>query len=1350
MGKSTGQIIGTVVGTVVGYFVGYPMLGAAVGGMIGGAIDPPKGPDIRGPRLSDLNVQTSSYGVVIPRVYGTVALTGNVFWIENNKLAEHEKTEEQGGKGGGGGATATSYWYSATFALGLCEGPIVGVRRIWVSGKLIYDVGSSDLGAQIYSMGALYEAAYAGIFNGLFGESKDTGPQQGGKSFTLYTGSETQTANARMEATLGVGNVPAYRGLAYLVFEDFDLTDYGNSLMGAQIKVEVLTASDTNPDSQIVARSIAPASSPNGSAYGSVRLAGDRIRETSIVFNADNFDIYSVYSQYHVITTDSFQFSSSVSLPLYHDEYLFGKGFTKVIQSDVDVVLFALSQNPTVHVIGYSPSGEKIMDSGPHAPAELPYEGVGRAVIDRGEVFFVSSSSTKVAKMPFSVYGSMPDSGLGLACPVTLSAAVHDVEEASASENFLFCVDRVASNGTGSTVVLKFDRTDLSLVDTFTYAVSGSYAKIFAVSDDWFYTLHTSGDIYTWIQGAATPTGQNYSGHGVLFTDSYLLGGAGSVFFVARPVSGSLQQLDIFALTSQITSVPAILGDIVEAECLKVGLIQSSDIDRTALVQEVRGYRVTQVAAVRTGIEVLQGAWPFDVTQSGYKIKFIMRGGASVGTVQSDDLGASSDNKNKPISITESREQDSQLARKAVISYLDVSREYDVSEQSAERLNTDAVNIRSIEMPIVLTADEAAQMVERLLYLWWLERRDLTFSLPPTWLAIEPADVVQVISDTATFEARVTQAQYLPDGVIEVSAKYNDGPVYVSTAVGAEPPYTGQVLSFAGATSAYLLDVPALLDSMDTPGFIAAVYGETAGWPGGTLMQSGDQGSTWQVAQGFAGVTPSPVGVMVSDSGPVRFDSINSRKVSLWLTCGSLISVNEIQLLAGANHFAYGAHGRWEIIAAKTCVDNGDGTWYLTDIISGRFGTEWAASLHASNDAVILLDQTLARFVGQSSNSIGLPRLYRAITKGATLDSANNIEFTYSGKNLECLSPVYVSGGRNTSNDWAISWVRRTRIGGEWADRIDVPLNEASESYVVEVYGEAGYTTLKRTISATSATVTYTSAQQTTDFGAAQSTLYVKVYQVSAAVGYGFPATVTLAASSATALPPFIQTLLADQHWASVVLAMHMDGSDGGTTFTDVKGHTITRFNVVTSTTAYKYGTASAYFPGNVNHYLTTPAVSDFLFGSGDFTVDFWIRVNASSQGKVVGIWSDTSGTGFSWKVRVGNDRIEFVYSTTGANSFYLTTTGLSIGTTAWNYIEVARSGTSLYFFLNGVKVATHSIGSASFYAVASSKLLEIGRDSAGPGDYITANLDDLRVTKGVCRHTTDYTPPFSTFPETT
>jgi hypothetical protein len=175
--SSPGQIIGGVVGGIIGFFAGGNIaLGVSIGMGIGGYIDPPKGPNVQGPRLSDLAQQISSYGAPIPRVYGSCALSGNVVWIENNQLKEVSREESQGGKGGGGGATSTTYTYFGTFALLLCEGPIGGVRRIWCNGKLVADRGATDLSTIM---------ATAQVF-GIAGSNDSTA------SITVFRGTEDQ------------------------------------------------------------------------------------------------------------------------------------------------------------------------------------------------------------------------------------------------------------------------------------------------------------------------------------------------------------------------------------------------------------------------------------------------------------------------------------------------------------------------------------------------------------------------------------------------------------------------------------------------------------------------------------------------------------------------------------------------------------------------------------------------------------------------------------------------------------------------------------------------------------------------------------------------------------------------------------------------------------------------------------------------------------------------------------------------------------------------------------------------------------------------------------------------------
>ncbi len=138
--------VGAVAGGVVGAGFGAVALGASIGWAVGSFIGQlafgPDPPSQQGPRLTDLNVQSSAEGVGIPIVFGRARIAGNVIWGQPIQETRHE--EEVGGKGmfGGGGGSQVSYTYSVSFALGICEGPIIGVRKIWADSKLIYDVST--------------------------------------------------------------------------------------------------------------------------------------------------------------------------------------------------------------------------------------------------------------------------------------------------------------------------------------------------------------------------------------------------------------------------------------------------------------------------------------------------------------------------------------------------------------------------------------------------------------------------------------------------------------------------------------------------------------------------------------------------------------------------------------------------------------------------------------------------------------------------------------------------------------------------------------------------------------------------------------------------------------------------------------------------------------------------------------------------------------------------------------------------------------------------------------------------------------------------------------------------------
>ncbi len=195
-----------LVGQAVGASIGGSILGvsaATIGGLIGTAIGSQIGPrqTSEGPRLESLKVTTSTEGAPIPQVFGRMRLGGNIIWATD--FTETVRTE--GGKGLG--SKTRTYTYSASFAVALCEGEISGIGRIWADGDPM------DLT---------------------------------GVTWRWYPGNETQTADSFMTAINGSTPTPAYRGTAYVVFEDLPLADFGNRI--PQLTFEVfrpLADSDT-------------------------------------------------------------------------------------------------------------------------------------------------------------------------------------------------------------------------------------------------------------------------------------------------------------------------------------------------------------------------------------------------------------------------------------------------------------------------------------------------------------------------------------------------------------------------------------------------------------------------------------------------------------------------------------------------------------------------------------------------------------------------------------------------------------------------------------------------------------------------------------------------------------------------------------------------------------------------------------------------------------------------------------------------------------------------------------------------------------------------------------------------
>jgi hypothetical protein len=271
-------------------------------------------------------------------------------------------------------------------------------------------------------------------------------------------------------------------------------------------------------------------------------------------------------------------------------------------------------------------------------------------------------------------------------------------------------------------------------------------------------------------------------------------------------------------------------------------------------------------------------------------------------------------------------------------------------------------------------------------------------------------------------------------------------------------------------------------------------------------VQSQDDGQTWSDLQGFVG--PSTIG-FASNTLPASASTvIDERVLSVRMIAGQLESITRDQMLVGRHYVAYGVDGRWEIVRFQSAELQADGTYNVSRFVRGERGTEWATGLHQANDYFILLDDPDNISIGMSTESLMADRTYRAITNGSDLDSASDVDFTYRGVNLEPLSPVYPVARRTTDGGVTLTVQRRSRLSSSWwANGMEAPVGETTLALEADVMSGS---TVKRTLTSTTGVFTYTAAEQTADFGAAQASITFRVYQLSTVVGRGYPLEVSV------------------------------------------------------------------------------------------------------------------------------------------------------------------------------------------------------------------------------------------------
>lgn len=805
------RLVGGIAGAVIGAYFGNPYAGYAIGSMIGGVLEGPQKVKQEGPRLTDLKVTNSNYGIGKPKLFGTYRMSGNLIFSTSLKETKTVDRQEQG-KGGPQQVTeTTTYTYRATCAYALCEGVINGVRRIWFEGKLVYDYSQNNTG-------------FIGNIGGVI---------------KVYNGTETQLPDPSLEAELGIGEVPAYRGTAYVVFTDMQLQEFGNRIPNFTFEV---------------IRSPENVNTGKYDSFTSDLLTTDTFG--FFVYNPINRFVYA-----NLTSSGTFSLTNLYKIDPFNNEIVlknetgfFNLSFANMVLSkkinflsNGDLVLGnqkTTSQNGTAWLIvdqdtlqikriinyrdfqdlgwnGYT--GESF-----RAPPNL------KMFKDTFYTYYVSASDNSSSGFQFFMF---TDFGENIFQPVQFNlpnsnpSSIGTSVKSSLNFGNLFEVDGVNKNlywtltttnyqstGNRAIVLSKFDFVNNILIDNFKVLVT-SNTDNFEVKQIFFdkltrnliigyvnlttnrtFILKYNIDTETVISNIVMFDGVNYPNvSGIHFdfnmdtvfrrvyfnynvgSDRYIMyykvdtdeisslkysennpnwglnsiGNCNSAFveelgceiYINRSANATRTILKNFGPRLTMGTYPL---DLCIQELIKDSGLNLNMVDTTELSGDIiYGFVIPNSSSIRSCLEQLAIAYNFEMVESDFKLKFRKNGGNPIKTIKFSELSAVNyaPDIKFETDLTTERIQELELPRIVNLTYADIERDYQNNTQESKIENVFTNEIQNVELPMVFNANQARQISERLLYQTWINRDTYTFSTNYNHIDLEPCDVIQVVKD---------------------------------------------------------------------------------------------------------------------------------------------------------------------------------------------------------------------------------------------------------------------------------------------------------------------------------------------------------------------------------------------------------------------------------------------------------------------------------------------------------------------------------------------------------------------------------------------------------------------------
>lgn len=990
------RVVAAPIGAVVGFAIGGPA-GAAWGWQIGataGAILDPQ--TIKGPSLGDIAAQTSQEGGPIPIVYGISSpIAGNIISCSPPRI----ETVKSGGKGGPKVETEVVY---RTYAIGICEGPIGGVLRVWRNNTKVYDALDPEFTAPQSDVSEI--PGWAGG-----GEVAAEVPSRNAaflEKARFFLGAYDQNASPDLEAIHGAGTTPAYRGLAYMVMADEDVTDVGGmvpqwlfqiSRAGLPAKkrdvfiplgisapswnqtwvkpagvdaVDVLIVGTGGP-SRSVAQTALDSSAAGGGGGGQVRWVENVSVTEDVTVIVPDPTLGQQATATLLVSFGSLtaQTGGGWSATLYPEKADGASGAGGAVnRSGSNNIVYP----PGVSTIGQGAGGVAVVTG--NGVNDDAYGGGGGGAGGNGQD---------------AVIGKGGDGGVG----VYMGHLVGD----DLGDDGWFGGGGGGGHG-----------------HDIPGAVAGAGGK------------GGGGQGANGYDGPASPgmPGTGGGAGGVSGTDppdAEARGGGGIVVVLyddPNPPTPPLQQL------------PSVVSSLCERAGLSPDEIDVSLLDTEVIVH---GITVTNQYAASQAIQSLGQVYRFDATKYDGKIRFVPRGGNSVATITEDEMVDESD---APIDANTKRSDAIAIPRVLNLSYYDIDSSgltpiKQTSERSGDRR---AVGDASMQSAVVMDADTAGQAVH-IAHAVMLEEQkgELRFALPDSHIKLVPSDPVIVQWQGKSERCRLNQVEIL-DGYQRYVALRDRQSSYTSDVEGLPPPVIPTPPSrVPGPTVVIPLDIPIVQDADDSVGlsYYVAVCGLTGGWTGAVVELSYDGGANY--TQSRSATIPAIIGKLKTElpDHPADYpDGTNAFTVELFSPNGELADTDLAGMMNRINLAAVGNfEDGWELInfADATEDDPELRHWTISSLLRGRRGT--ATRAHAVDDVFVLLDRGVVAMESASVTDIGKTLTFRATSNGATTDTGTVVSVDYSGWSQKERTPAYLEAQRD-GDDLHISFQGVGRLGG--------------------------------------------------------------------------------------------------------------------------------------------------------------------------------------------------------------------------------------------------------------------------------------------------------------------------------